>query len=917
MAFITTGLTNNGLTTHYQVEYDDSLSQADGKNRANALIAVIEGDFNTMSGWFGGIALTVITPMVVQITTSSGGASWNANGTGTTIALKPGSGTPVSFLRYLLVSEVVEIFMLAQNKGWFGNGDEGAAGEGLSRFLGTQFLLANGLGAPPSGFLVGNDWMNSPRADFVNNIDPTDNAPDPKTGCSTLFINYLHHQLGFSINAIVGAAASTLGGVYKNLTGDASDPFPFFKGLLDNAFPGTTTIPTAQQDDPFPLGTLSFWVDKSTFGKDEVTDMVTPPHNGTFSNAFWLVLEGFNRQVLGNAAPTVSGQATGFAGITIAADPSGVEFERPGDQLAPQRVRFPFDIKFTQASVAAFPTAANSPLEEELDASITVLGAPFPASTVLEFVAGADPYFTNIDPAQKNVAWLSQDLRVFTATPSLNNTPVPGAPAFGADNFAGAYAYIQSLINYLNNTYSDPTGTDPFNAANNVIPDQAGAYTGDSSVTPSTSSGGAAHANYNFALARVRLRGSEGVAGEAQNVRVFFRLWGTQSADTDYQIGSTYPSHLDAKNLPDWPLPASDNHTIPFFATGNGPNFSDPSNPEYGTNGAVNNQTIVINTGDSRWAYFGCFLNVYDPSNTVNGSAVQAVLPGTHHCIVAQIACDDAPIVNSNGVTLSPGNSDKLAQRNLQVTHSDNPGAPATHLIPQTFDLRPSAPVAGGPGALLDYPDELMIDWGNTPPGSTASIYWPQVNAADVLKLASDLYASQSLSASDPHTLQCKVTRGVTYVPIPTGGGQNFAGLFTVDLPPTVVKGQEFDVVVRRVSTRRFREEPPPRIAPSGNLRLKKATAARTQQAKGQRNWRYVTGAFQVKIPVSTKDAILPAEENTLAILKWRLQAMTPTSRWHPVLDRYISYLSARVAGLGGDPTAIPPSLAGAPPQGV
>ena len=32
--------------------------------------------------------------------------------------------------------------------------------------------------------------------------------------------------------------------------------------------------------------------------------------------------------------------------------------------------------------------------------------------------AGADPYFTNIDPSQNNVFWLSQDLRVFKATPA-------------------------------------------------------------------------------------------------------------------------------------------------------------------------------------------------------------------------------------------------------------------------------------------------------------------------------------------------------------------------------------------------------------------------------------------------------------------------------------------------------------------
>lgn len=40
------------------------------------------------------------------------------------------------------------------------------------------------------------------------------------------------------------------------------------------------------------------------------------------------------------------------------------------------------------------------------------------------------------------------------------------------------------------------------------------------------------------------------------------------------------------------------------------------------------------------------------------------------------------------------------------------------------------------------------------------------------------------------------------YVPIPFGTGDSFAGLLTVDLPPTVVKGQEFDIVVRRITVR-------------------------------------------------------------------------------------------------------------------
>src|SRR5262249_25369259 len=150
------------------------------------------------------------------------------------------------------------------------------------------------------------------------------------------------------------------------------------------------------------------------------------------------------------------------------------------------------------------------------------------------------------------------------------------------------------------------------------------------------------------------------------------------------------------------------------------------------------------------------------------------------------------PIANTGGVTLSPENSDKLAQRNLQITSSGNPGFPESHRVPQAFDTRAGEPPIAT-GELLDYPDELMIDWGNVPAGSLASIYWPQVNVQDVLNLARKRYSTHRLSAADAHTISVRTTKGVTYVPIPFATGTNFAGLFTVDLPNTVVVGQELN----------------------------------------------------------------------------------------------------------------------------
>jgi hypothetical protein len=81
----------------------------------------------------------------------------------------------------------------------------------------------------------------------------------------------------------------------------------------------------------------------------------------------------------------------------------------------------------------------------------------------------------------------------------------------------------------------------------------------------------------------------------------------------------------------------------------------------------------------------------------------------------------------------------------------------------------------------------------------------------------------------------------------------------------------------------------------------------------GAFSWRYAVGAFEVKIPVTTGEKMLPQEENTLAIMKWRLQQMLPSNRWYPVLQQYIAYCADRIAGLGGDPNSIPPSVNGAP----
>ena len=249
------------------------------------------------------------------------------------------------------------------------------------------------------------------------------------------------------------------------------------------------------------------------------------------------------------------------------------------------------------------------------------------------------------------------------------------------------------------------------------------------------------------------------------------------------------------------------------------------------------------------------------------------------------------------------------------------------------------------------------------PKGAIASLYWPAVSAAEVIGLVREWGGTAPISASDAHTLTIPIVRGISYIPIPSGTGQNFAGLLTLEMPPGIRTGQEFQVVVRRISTKRGTAPPPPppplqspprdsvpqprlrgvrsprrwwkRVLKAGEVSPRRhrhqrrprrllglperalAPAAAVQAVAVQPTplWRYVVGSFVVRIPVSTSAAMLVPEAITLAIMKWRLAQLSPANRWVPVLQRYIAYCSARLDGVGGDSSEVPPSLTWVPPE--
>ena len=952
-----------GKTTNFWVRYEDSLAdQANVINNANSLLAVVETEFTVTTGWFG-------TPNTVfgtgdrqevrldQADTDLGGGSFSFPG-----ASNNGHGNPISLdsqnlmsdaplpaqrVGMVFIAEWVEVLM-----GIRGNWNAGdSSGEGLSHWSAiTRFQQGhdnyygsfvanwlNGTGSPNQGTILPNaartDWVNTTyTGSTVSDGTFVHGDGDPVSyGCALAFIYYLNVQLGFSINQIIANYNSKLASVYHALTGDNSDPFAIFLGLLETVYPASATasIGGSNRNNPFPMARMIFGAGKNTFGKDEAQDIINT-QGGYVPNAFALFIEGFSKnsfQSLGVSVGAFSGSFFGLSGVTINPSPIGAKFESGVPDAAPQHIEIPFDLLLGSDFLTHFPSSGETPfdLTVSLNASTgQVSGSQ--ATMQFELIAGADPYFNNLNSDDSNLPYLSQDLRVFTVTPALNATPIPGVPAL-ADNPAGAYTYIQNVLSRWNsstNGFTNPNGPDPFTT---ILPGQGDANQGNSSVNPFTVQvtgfppNISISNNYSFAIARVRLQGLAG--SQAENVRVFFRLFTTQTNDTDYDINGAYRSDSDSKGQPGSPLLGAGNTSIPFFATNN---FS--SQTDYTT--GPNIQTLTIpNQQDKLWRYYGCFLNLYDTSDTINGSQVQTLLNGTHHCIVAQIAYDDAPIPQG----VSPLSWDQLAQRNLQVTRSDNPGPAATHRIPQTFDTRPGVAVVPPNGPNSVYPDELMIEWGDVPSGSIASLYWPQVHASDVLALAKTFYRVSPLAMSDANTIRIPITRGVSYVPIPAGAGENFAGLIMIELPDGVRSGQVFDVTVKRLSTRTGKaQRPPPPILRTAAAMFhrdgKTSEVQAAQTAKGRSKqpathptkvdriaqWRAVVGTFQIRIPVTTGDKILPSEQTTLAIMKWRLEHMSPSNRWYPVLVRYIKYISDRVDGLGGNSSAVPPSLTYVPP---
>jgi hypothetical protein len=635
-----------------------------------------------------------------------------------------------------------------------------------------------------------------------------------------------------------------------------------------------------------PEKKCAFVVNRSTLGQDEVDARRGLPGRAVIPDAFRVVVDGFTAAEIGLMGAGSS--------IPVASPSVGISIVPKGNVSATldygpdvQRFTFIYDIDFGSTDVAfGFP----GPTEFlTLNVSIGLVSA----DAEIELIKQPNPFILHGDPP-----WLSVDLRVFVVHEGDTKFGVP----MGADATA-APGFIQKVMANLTSG-KGTAGSETFDSLPTDESAKLFIYPYDENYEDKKV--------FNFALAKVHYIGLIG----ATNVRVFFRLFQAQTTSGAFDPSTTYrraPSNPSGQPIPLAGIQGGEYVTIPCFATERIDPLVKGMNQQTDD---FNRQDFASIGGPEVDRYFGCWLDInqpvksdghtpniflplHVPASNVDGPFTdpniplmdiqQAIVRNLHQCLIAEIAFDPVSIPNGK----EPSNWDKLAQRNL--AWSDIGSAQAL----TTFEIRPT-PFGFPPD---QTPDELMIDWGSLPSGSTASIYLPAVSADQVLSMAGRMYTKHGLVRADDHTLQCPA-RGITYIPIPPGANINYAGLFSIELPANVRRGRVFGVVVRQVTEAAARKQRRPRD-PDGAFDEPGAAASDYIE------WRRVLGAFQLTIPVKTPHSLLIRAERDLLVLRWIGQAMPHNARWYPVFQRYLKLIADRVTVFGGDPAHILPSPMG------
>lgn len=641
------------------------------------------------------------------------------------------------------------------------------------------------------------------------------------------------------------------------------------------------------------LGIDDFIVtNRDTFSSYEVETTLS------YDNAFYVTYDGFAPNALGlpGAAPgiTFHDAGNGSAISSMSASMTAVDLEDAGALATPQRVSFTFRVTFVDGSAFTAET-------RDIYVQATLAGMTDVA--LMHLIKQPNPYMVD-----GPISWLSTDVRVFQLRPNhkvnLSSSVVLEDPSLVA---TAPFDYIQGLLTELRG-YSNATAP-PFE---DISQDEQA-----SQLELSRTVGGARVLN--FAVAKVRFRAN---TQDATDVRVFFRTFNTMVSDLSY-TSSVSANMQNYRRTSDGKTPllginrffsGAGNQvvSVPYFAQAR---IDSASQSMASQSDDWNKQTLVHAGGTEAVQYFGCWLDFNQteaqfPVNVPEGNdgpftsrvPIVQLVRGIHQCLVAEVRFQPGaldPI--SNGAT--PASSDRLSQRNLAIVESDNPGDESTHRVQHTLLLKPSPPAlrrefntsTSGAEESSHY-DELVIRWNNLPRDTQASLYLPDWSADEVIALAAALRPGpQFLSRVDSHTIACTI-QDITYIPLPSLIQTAVPALLTLELPQSVRTGEQFEIDVQQHSGPTFRINRPQR------------SANKNGQAELNVSRRKVLGAFRLTVAVKSGPPLLGKLVRNLAVLRYIFQAIPTTDSWHPVFTRYIAQLSGQIAGLGIDPTQIPPS---------
>jgi hypothetical protein len=708
------------------------------------------------------------------------------------------------------------------------------------------------------------------------------------------------------------ATLATINQVYVNITNWLSRPRPVITLILERS--------TFSQDEataqPDFAGAILITVDglkPSQFPAGGITSLVP----GAFQVAW---------------APTITPALPNGISIT----PSRVDSDDPTLPDRLQRFTFTYTVTLGNSAFAFGP-----PFEPiGIDASLTSAASSTPLTdrAWIELVKAANPF--ELDLANNNqTPWLSSDLRVF---------PVVADGQMHHGQTVPDNANRDQALQYLHDVVGAMT-TGQFEGLETTEPGSA--------LSPFAQTTASHKPVYNFAIARVRLAHAAAPA----NVRVSFRIVPapTTASLTYHEATPGVPTGTYKQTAASDPiaLPGTDASntewvSFPCFA------HSRISPPENQIDPA--NLTSMGPAGTEISTFYGALVdnNLDDPylaPTPMGGTPVSlsTFLMGEHQCLVSQIMYFGAPIPDG----AQPATSDKLAQRNLAFSSIANPGLDASRMAMHTFEIE----AAPNPITAEFPPNELLLDWRRGPPvGTEVRIFIPDWDADAVVGLADRFYPRHEIRKVDARTVGVP-GGGARYIPVPRTAKRH-TGVIEANFPLGVKRGQRFDLAVRQIANRgREPKEPPPRVrnitkeeaakliaelklpAVAGKDRGKAelplgafdlggnrvlitdlrvvdaagdhalivqhpdpAEVAAARQDSGY--WRETIGAFQIGIPVSTKQDMLAHHLRLLSVLRWRAEWLRPHSRWYAAFIRYVELMAAKVRALGGDPWAVAPT---------